>query len=262
MQQHTPIVPTDGHPVTHGFSPDTGEICVPGPDRDLAFYLAQITPPLAPVLRTHEVALPITAPLVPALPQSDEAMLRYWDELRAGYHDALAGSKLTRTLVNNAPARDDLLAQLLAPPTDSITGVPLHLPDATVIRPSQFSGQRNLSKPMRMLTAAVRHDLAGDDLRSVSRFLGRTDHGWRLANGEWHDDGGACAGARADLAAARRCLHLLGVWPYAHGESGRLCPEWWSQPAFTAPLAGWYRRADAHVAAYVGMHRAAIRRTS
>ncbi len=223
----------------------------------MAFYLATITPLLAPVLRTHEVALPITAPLVPPPPpQTDEAMLSYWEDLRAGYHDALVRSKLTATIVNRLGAREDLLAQLLAPPVHDVTGVPLHAPDAWGMRPSRFPGQRNLSKPMRMLTAAIRHDLAGDDLRSASRFLGRTDYGWKSKkNGEWHEDGGSCAGTVADLAAARRCLHMLGAWPYAHGEKGRLGPEWWLRVAFNRPLEDWYHRGDAHAATYLKASR-------
>ncbi len=223
----------------------------------MASYLVSITPLLAPVLRTHEVALPITTPIDPPVPQTDEAMLRYWEDLQAGYHEALVRSKLTRTIVNNRAARDDLLAQLLAPPTHTITGVPLHVPDASVTWPSRFSQrtQRNLSKPMRMLTAAIRHDLAGADLGAMSRFLGRKDHGWYGANGEWHDDGGTCAGTVADLAAARRCLHLLGAWPYAHAEKGSLPRGWHRGATFNRPLADWYHRADAHAATYLNVSR-------
>lgn len=254
---HTPMVPADDGRVTHGDSAKPPEIRVPGSAR-VAAYLVTITPLLAPVLRTHEVALPITTPLVPPVPQTDEAMLRYWEDLQAGYHEALVRSKLTGTIVNNRAARDDLLAQLLAPPTHTITGVPLHVPDASVTWPSRFSQltQRNLSKPMRMLTAAIRHDLAGGDLRSASRFLGRADYGWESKkNGEWHEDGGSCAGTVADLAAARRCLHMLGAWPYAHGEKGRLGPEWWLRVAFNRPLEDWYHRGDAHAATYLKASR-------
>jgi hypothetical protein len=234
----------------HRFRPETPQNGVA--DRRIAVRLLLMTLPLSPILRTQPTALPLTRPLSVLPVESDEAMFTYWEDLRELYHHALVESKLTRLIVSNRAARDDLLGQLLAEPVDSTTGVPIHVPNAFVDGSSRYRrDQRNLSKPMRMLAGVIRHDLEGADLEAVTRFLGHADHGWTGPDGTRHERGGPCRSAPKDFVAARRALHHLGAWPYAHATDGRLPADWYGRPEFAHPLEEWHAAAERGLKAYL-----------
>lgn len=221
-------------------------------------FILSITLPLAPILRTRPIELPLTRPLGLLPVQTDEAMFRYWDDLREIHHEALVRSRLTGPIVRKRDERDDLLDQLLAPPIDSTTGVPLSIPSAFVARRSRYRrDQRNLSKPMRMLDAVIRHDIERASLQTVSQLLGRTDHllRWTATDGTQHEGEGDCRGALGDNAAARRALHYLGAWPYAHATNGRLPAAWWQRAEFTGPLGAWHAAAARGLELYLAESR-------
>ncbi|MGB7685000.1 MAG: hypothetical protein WBL45_04380 [Solirubrobacterales bacterium] len=85
------------------------------------------------------------------------------------------------------------------------------------------------------IECAVGHDLVAVPYAQLSRA-----QQWR-GHVDAQGNRGNPSEAKRAVREGRKLLHLLGAWPWAHAEAGRLHqhPEWWNQPAFVDPLRAW-----------------------
>lgn len=128
----------------------------------------------------------------------------------------------------------DQLIEVLAPGPARPDGLPAYLPHAWRFhRYETQTGRRGTW--VRRVAAAVAYDLGGYEMVEVSaKVLGLHDH--ELPGS------GVPKKAREFRRFGRRLLALLGCWPWAHVDSGKLPRNWRTDAPVLAAFAAWHTR--------------------